>query len=70
MFCHASQTPDRKGLVKGSVVSFLYQSDEKGGKALQVQIEAAAEENTLPREVRLDYLDRRLELLHVSEVQS
>ncbi len=52
VFCHSRETPDRQGLTKGSKVSFLYEFDEKGGKALQVQIEQAAEEDTREREVR------------------
>lgn len=54
VFCHSRETPDRQGLTKGSKVSFLYEFDEKGGKALQVQIEQAAEEDTREREVRLE----------------
>lgn len=67
VFCHVSQTPDRQGLIKGSKVSFVYQEDEKGGKALQVQIEEAAEEDTSPREVCLDSSPLRIESMHVLE---
>ena len=40
-----------KSLLPGSKVSFLFQYDEKGGKAKQVQIEETAEEVEQVREV-------------------
>ena len=41
IFCHQRETPDRAGLIAGSKVSFIYESDEKGGKAREVLIEEA-----------------------------
>ena len=39
------------GLTAGSTVSYVYQSDDKGGKAVQVQVEEAMEESGAMREV-------------------
>ncbi|KAF6231745.1 hypothetical protein HO173_010047 [Letharia columbiana] len=51
LFCHNSETPNRAALVPGSKVSFVYESDEKGGKAKQVLIEEAVVENDSAREM-------------------
>lgn len=40
---HARNTADRQPLVRGSKVSFVYEPDEKGGKATEVVVEEAAE---------------------------
>lgn len=58
IFCHARETPGRSGLTAGSTVSYVYESDEKGGKAVRVQVEKAVEESSAMREVgRLLYTD-------------
>ena len=51
VFCHARETPGRLGLVAGSTVSYVYEHDDKGGKAVQVQVEEAVEEGGAMREV-------------------
>ena len=51
IFCHSRETPDRAGLVPGSKVSFVYENDEKGGKAKEVLIEEAAVEDESVREM-------------------
>ena len=51
VFCHARECPGREPLVPGSKVSFVYEADEKSGKAKDVQVEEAAEEVTQEREV-------------------
>lgn len=53
VFCHARETPGRSGLVAGSKVSFVYESDEKGGKARHVQVGETVEEVHPIREVCL-----------------
>ncbi|KAL6721650.1 hypothetical protein ACLMJK_000754 [Lecanora helva] len=44
VFCHASDCPGRLALAPGSKVSFVFETDAKGGKAKEVQIEEAAAE--------------------------
>ena len=44
VFCHASACPNRAPLIQGSKVSFVFESDDKGGKAKDVQVEEAATE--------------------------
>lgn len=51
IFCHNRETPARAALVPGSRVSFVYESDEKGGKAKEVLIEEAAVEDDSAREM-------------------
>ena len=51
IFCHARETPSRTGLTVGSTVSFTYVYDDKGGKAVDVQVEEGAEEDGAEREV-------------------
>ena len=51
IFCHNRETPDRAALVPGSKVSFVYESDDKGGKAKEVLIEEAVVEDDSPREM-------------------
>lgn len=63
-FCHIRETPGRAALTPGSKVSFMYEYDEKGGKARDVQIEEAAFEVEEVREmgtvkVFLRYLSSR-----------
>lgn len=43
IFVHARDNVDRQALVPGSKVSFLYEPDEKGGKAKEVVVEEMAE---------------------------
>ena len=50
IFCHNRETPDRTALVPGSKVSFVYENDEKGGKAKNVLIEEAIVEDDSARE--------------------
>lgn len=53
IYVHASDTADRQALVPGSKVSFIYETDEKGGKAREVDIEEMGEHALLdegPRE--------------------
>ena len=50
IFCHNRETPERTGLVQGTKVSFIYESDDKGGKAKAVLIEEAAVEEYSARE--------------------
>ena len=51
IFCHNRETPNRAALVPGSKVSFVYESDEKGGKAKEVLIEEAVIEDNSAREM-------------------
>lgn len=51
IFCHNRETPNRAALVPGSKVSFVYESDEKGGKAKEVLIEEAVVEDNSAREM-------------------
>lgn len=51
IFCHNRETPNRAALVPGSKVSFVYESDEKGGKAKEVLIEEAVIEDDSAREM-------------------
>ena len=51
IFCHKRETPGRVALVPGSKVSFVYESDEKGGKARKVLIEEAVVEDDSAREM-------------------
>ena len=51
VFCHSRETPDRAGLTPGSKVSFIYENDEKGGKAKEVLIEEAVIEDDSTREL-------------------
>ncbi|CAD6586950.1 MAG: hypothetical protein ASARMPRED_002886 [Alectoria sarmentosa] len=51
IFCHSRETPDRAGLVSGSKVSFVFESDEKGGKAKEVLIEEAVLQDDSAREM-------------------
>ena len=51
IFCHNRETPNRAALVPGSKVSFVYESDEKGGKAKEVLIEEAVVEDDSAREM-------------------
>lgn len=51
MFCHARDLQGIKALVTGSKVSFVFQEDEKGGKAKEVVVEEAVEEPEQIREV-------------------
>ena len=39
------------GLTAGSTVSYVYEHDDKGGKAVKVQVEEAVEESGAMREV-------------------
>ena len=50
IFCHNRDTPDRACLVPGSKVSFVFEQDEKGGKAREVLIEEAVVEDQSVRE--------------------
>ena len=50
IFCHNRETPDRAALVPGSKVSFVYENDEKGGKAKNVLIEEGIVEDDSARE--------------------
>ena len=50
IYCHKRETPNRADLVPGSKVSFIYESDEKGGKAKEVLIEEAVVEDDSARE--------------------
>ena len=51
LFCHARNCPDRAPLTPGSRVSFVFEPDNKSGKATEVQIEeAAAKEDKAVRE--------------------
>ena len=43
IFVHARDTADRQALTPGSKVSFVYETDEKGGKAKDVAVEEMAE---------------------------
>lgn len=43
IFVHARDTADRQALIPGSKVSFIYEADEKGGKAKYVAVEEMAE---------------------------
>ncbi|KAF6230560.1 hypothetical protein HO173_011097 [Letharia columbiana] len=43
IFVHARDTADRQALIPSSKVSFIYEADEKGGKAKEVSIEEMAE---------------------------
>lgn len=54
IFVHARDTVDRKALISGSKVSFIYEPDEEGGKAREVAVEEMAEATALnegPREM-------------------
>lgn len=51
IFCHSRETPDRAALVAGTKVSFLYEIDDKGGKARNVLIEEAVVEDESAREM-------------------
>lgn len=51
IFCHNRETPDRAALVPGSKVSFVFEIDEKGGKARGVLIEEAVVENDSAHEM-------------------
>lgn len=51
MFCHARDLSGIKVLVPGSKVSFVFEEDEKGGKAKEVQVEEAVDEVEQIREV-------------------
>ena len=51
IYCHSRETPNRAPLVAGSKVSFIYESDEKGGKAKNVLIEEAVVEDDSAREM-------------------
>ena len=51
IFCHSRETPNRTALVPGSKVSFVYESDERGGKAKELLIEEAAVEDDSAREM-------------------
>ena len=53
MFCHVRDLAGIKALVPGSKVSFVFEDDEKTGKAKEVQVEEAVEEVEQIREVRL-----------------
>ena len=43
IFVHARNTADRQALIPGSKVSFVYEADEKGGKAKEVTVEEMAD---------------------------
>ena len=43
IFVHARDTADRQALIPGSKVSFIYEADEKGGKAKEVTVEEMAD---------------------------
>lgn len=54
IFVHARDTADRQALIPGSKVSFVYETDEKGGKAKDVAVEEMSEATVLdegPREM-------------------
>lgn len=51
IFCHNCETPDRAALVAGTKVSFLYEIDDKGGKAKNVLVEEAVVEDDSAREM-------------------
>ena len=54
IFVHVRDITDRQALVPGSKVSYVYEADEKGGKAKEVAIEEMAETVVLdegPREM-------------------
>ena len=54
IFVHARNTTGRQALVPGSKVSFIYETDEKGGKAVEVAVEEMAEPIVVdegPREI-------------------
>ncbi|KAL8788505.1 MAG: hypothetical protein Q9195_007282 [Heterodermia aff. obscurata] len=53
VFCHARDLQGIKALVPGSKVSFVFQEDEKTGKAKEVQVEEAVEEVEQIREASL-----------------
>ena len=53
VFCHVRDLSGIKALVPGSKVSFVFEEDEKGGKAKEVQVEEAVEEVEQIREVSL-----------------
>lgn len=53
IFFHARDTFDHQALIPGDKVSFIYESDEKGGKAREVTVEERAEADAFnegPRE--------------------
>lgn len=52
IFVHARDTVDRQALILGSKVSFIYEPDEKGGKAREVAVEEMAEAVSLNEGLR------------------
>ena len=52
-FCHVRELGGLKSLTAGSKVSFIFEYDEKGGKAKQVIVEESVVATEQLREVRL-----------------